>query len=322
MSIQDIATSTQLTDDEYLPIWTALMETARGRSFLREFARRTRSAETRTLLDAVQKLEHALLDARQEATPSPAASHAPAATGAAAGSRGGETARLQAAIAQAVPALEYAARIGARARADLQASVDDIQAAANTLRPLIDGQLDDHAAANARHACDSIDARVLDMDEIIAVQQLGDEQAINATATLAELVTAQPPAGAAMSGEPARRPAPRAAAPQTSTVQAAPVTAGAGRVSADLASSGLASAGIASAGRAGAEHAGVSRAHPATPAAPRPVAARPQPVAHAASATGQGHGENPAIQKLIQEITARLLNDQDIAPSTPGRARR
>lgn len=317
MSIQDIATSTQLTDDEYLPIWTALMETARGRGFLREFARRTRSAETRTLLDAVQKLEHALLDARQEAALSPAAAHAPAAPQAAAALQGSETARLQAAIAQAVPALEYAARIGARARADLQASVDDIQAATNTLRPLIDGQLDDQAAANARRACDSIDAQVLDMDEIIAVQQLGDEQAINATAMLAELVTAQPPAGAAMAGEPARRPPPPAAAARTSTVQAAPVAVGAGRVS-----PGLASAGLASADLAGAEHGGVSPAHPARPAAPRPVATRPQPVAHAASATGQGHGENPAIQKLIQEITARLLNGQDIAPSTPGRARR
>ncbi|GHE56564.1 hypothetical protein GCM10019059_14850 [Camelimonas fluminis] len=304
MSIQDIATSTQLTDDEYLPIWTALMETARGRSFLREFARRTRSAETRTLLDAVQKLEHALLDARQEAPAAPARTP------------GGETARLQAAIAQAVPALEYAARIGARARADLQSSVDDIQAASNALRPLIDSQMDDHAAASARHVCDSIDARVLDMDEIIAVQQLGDEQAINATAALAELVTAAPQPGAAMAGaavagaavagaamadEPAQpRPASRAAAPRVSTAQGS------------------------------AAQVNTARTHrpTAAPASPKPAAApRPQPVRHAPpphepAAAQPGHAEHPAVQKLIQEITSRLLNGQDIAPSAPSRARR
>ena len=299
MSIQDIATSTQLTDDEYLPIWTALMETARGRSFLREFARRTRSAETRTLLDAVQKLEHALLDARQEAPAAPARTP------------GGETARLQAAIAQAVPALEYAARIGARARADLQSSVDDIQAASNALRPLIDSQMDDHAAASARHLCDSIDARVLDMDEIIAVQQLGDEQAINATAALADLVTAAPQPGAAMAGaavagaamadEPAQpRPASRAAAPRVSTAQ-----------------------GSAAQGN-------TARTHRPTvaPASPKPATApRPQPVRHAPpphepAAAQPGHAEHPAVQKLIQEITSRLLNGQDIAPSAPSRARR
>jgi len=299
MSIQDIATSTQLTDDEYLPIWTALMETARGRSFLREFARRTRSAETRTLLDAVQKLEHALLDARQEAPAAPARTP------------GGETACLQAAIAQAVPALEYAARIGARARADLQSSVDDIQAASNALRPLIDSQMDDHAAASARHLCDSIDARVLDMDEIIAVQQLGDEQAINATAALAELVTAAPQPGAAMAGaavagaamadEPAQpRPASRAAAPRVSTAQ-----------------------GSAAQGN-------TARTHRPTvaPASPKPATApRPQPVRHAPpphepAAAQPEHAEHPAVQKLIQEITSRLLNGQDIAPSAPSRARR
>ena len=299
MSIQDIATSTQLTDDEYLPIWTALMETARGRSFLREFARRTRSSETRTLLDAVQKLEHALLDARQEAPAAPARTP------------GGETACLQAAIAQAVPALEYAARIGARARADLQSSVDDIQAASNALRPLIDSQMDDHAAASARHLCDSIDARVLDMDEIIAVQQLGDEQAINATAALAELVTAAPQPGAAMAGaamagaamadEPAQpRPASRAAAPRVSTAQ-----------------------GSAAQGN-------TARTHRPTvaPASPKPATApRPQPVRHAPpphepAAAQPGHAEHPAVQKLIQEITSRLLNGQDIAPSAPSRARR
>ncbi len=293
MSIQDIATSAQLTDDEYLPIWTALMETARGRSFLREFARRTRASETRTLLDAVQKLEHALLAERQGAAATPDADD--------------ETRRLQAAITLAVPALEYAARIGVRARADLQAAVDDIQAASNALRPLIDSGMDDDDAARARRACDSIDARVLDMDEIIAVQQLGDEQAVNATAALAELVTAAPQDNAATPDAPAmrRQPAPGSAHahPHAIGSQARATPAG-----------GL----------------------PTTTAAPKPAAPKstglkstapaPRPVRHEAPA---GHDQeahhqeaHPAVQKLIQEITARLLNGEDMRPAAPGQARR
>lgn len=272
MTLQNIATSTQLTDDEYLPIWTALMETSRGRCFLREFARRTRASETRTLLDAVQKLENALLDARNDApAPQPTA---------ASQTDNRSNSDLQAAIAQAVPALEYAARIGARARADLQEAADDIQIAVNALRPL----LEDHAAATARNACDRIDARILDIDEIVAVQQLGDDQAAAATSALAELVTAAP-----------RREAP---AFQAEAMQSGARTRPARAVD-----------------TARARTAPDFRAASGTPAPQRPRSASPSP----ANAAPSDPSDNPAVQKLIQEITSRLLNNNGIGPVTSGR---
>lgn len=280
MTLQNIATSTQLTDDEYLPIWTALMETSRGRCFLREFARRTRASETRTLLDAVQKLESALLDARDD-TRDDTRQDAPAAgTMAASQADSQSLGDLQAAVAQAVPALEYAARIGARARADLQEAADDIQIAVNALRPL----LEDHDAATARSACDRIDARIVDIDEIVAVQQLGDDQAATATSALAELVTATPRHGAPafqaearQSGAPAR-PARAVDTPRVRTgVNAGPATG--------------------------------------TPAPQRPRSAS----ASTANAAPSDHSDNPAVQKLIQEITSRLLNNNGIGPAAPGR---
>lgn len=47
-------------DDEYDAIEAAVMETERGRWFLREFARRTRATETAALLAAIDRLENAM----------------------------------------------------------------------------------------------------------------------------------------------------------------------------------------------------------------------------------------------------------------------
>jgi hypothetical protein len=47
-------------DDEYDAIEAAVMETERGRWFLREFARRTRANETAALLAAIDRLENAM----------------------------------------------------------------------------------------------------------------------------------------------------------------------------------------------------------------------------------------------------------------------
>ncbi len=49
---------TPLRDEDYEAIEAAVMETARGRWFLAEFAIRNRSADTRILLDAIQRLEN------------------------------------------------------------------------------------------------------------------------------------------------------------------------------------------------------------------------------------------------------------------------
>src|SRR3990170_3708177 len=49
-----------LSDSDYETIAGAVEETVRGRWFLAEFARRTRQADTRLVLDAIARLEHAL----------------------------------------------------------------------------------------------------------------------------------------------------------------------------------------------------------------------------------------------------------------------
>lgn len=49
-----------VSDADYEAIEAAIMETARGRWFLLEYARRNRNADTRTLLSAINRLESAL----------------------------------------------------------------------------------------------------------------------------------------------------------------------------------------------------------------------------------------------------------------------
>lgn len=49
-----------LPEEDYEAIESAVMETARGRWFLAEYARRNRSADTTMLLDAIKRLENAL----------------------------------------------------------------------------------------------------------------------------------------------------------------------------------------------------------------------------------------------------------------------
>jgi hypothetical protein len=69
------------TDSDYDSILAAVMETARGRWFLHEYARRNRSAETGALLAAIGRIE-ALLESRDdtpEGTEQPASLDTPAA---------------------------------------------------------------------------------------------------------------------------------------------------------------------------------------------------------------------------------------------------
>jgi hypothetical protein len=53
-----------LSDSDYDAIEAAVMETARGRWFLAEFARRNRHADTRMLLDALARLETVIREER------------------------------------------------------------------------------------------------------------------------------------------------------------------------------------------------------------------------------------------------------------------
>ena len=59
-----------MTDVDYETIEAAVTETVRGRWFLKEFARRLRGAEVKTMLDAMNRLE-TLVVAKQTALPPP-----------------------------------------------------------------------------------------------------------------------------------------------------------------------------------------------------------------------------------------------------------
>src|SRR5689334_13106433 len=50
----------ELSEDDYSAIEAAVMETARGRWFLAEFARRNRNSDTETVLSAIERLEQAV----------------------------------------------------------------------------------------------------------------------------------------------------------------------------------------------------------------------------------------------------------------------
>lgn len=58
-----------LSDSDYASILRALEETARGRSFLREFARRSRAMDTDTLLSAIGRIEGLLITRSLEPLP-------------------------------------------------------------------------------------------------------------------------------------------------------------------------------------------------------------------------------------------------------------
>jgi cell division septum initiation protein DivIVA len=60
---------TGIVPEDYERIEAAVMETARGRWFLMEFARRQRSAETATLLEAIARLENRVASLAQESAP-------------------------------------------------------------------------------------------------------------------------------------------------------------------------------------------------------------------------------------------------------------
>lgn len=67
--------SVSLTESDYETIEAAVMETARGRWFLAEYAQRNRNADTKLVLEAIQKLQRSVLGA--ETAPAVAAPEKP-----------------------------------------------------------------------------------------------------------------------------------------------------------------------------------------------------------------------------------------------------
>ena len=65
------ARAVQPSEEDYAAISEAFMETARGRWFLAEYAKRNRNADTRLVLDAVARLEESIAAQKQAAAPPP-----------------------------------------------------------------------------------------------------------------------------------------------------------------------------------------------------------------------------------------------------------
>ena len=63
------ASAAQPSEEDYEAIREAFMETARGRWFLTEYAKRNRNADTRMVLDAVSRIEETLADQRRRPSP-------------------------------------------------------------------------------------------------------------------------------------------------------------------------------------------------------------------------------------------------------------
>ena len=59
--MQPVSPQPLLSEEDYRAIEAAVMETARGRWFLAEFARRNRQADTAMLLGAIARLERAIM---------------------------------------------------------------------------------------------------------------------------------------------------------------------------------------------------------------------------------------------------------------------
>lgn len=62
------ARATQPREEDYAAISEAFMETSRGRWFLTEYAKRNRNADTRMVLDAVERIEASLAKQREESS--------------------------------------------------------------------------------------------------------------------------------------------------------------------------------------------------------------------------------------------------------------
>ncbi|MDI1263501.1 MAG: hypothetical protein PS018_09615 [bacterium] len=69
------ARAAQPSDEDYAAISEAFMETSRGRWFLTEYAKRNRNADTRMVLDAVERIEKSLAAQKEEGLRQEAALH-------------------------------------------------------------------------------------------------------------------------------------------------------------------------------------------------------------------------------------------------------
>jgi hypothetical protein len=168
--MSDARSLTPLSEVDYETIAGAVMETARGRWFLAEFARRNRQADTEMVLGAIQRLER--LCTVQSAGMESALGFTDAARA---------IAELRedldrAGVGQSEPALRLSARIHEAANRILTAA-EAIQEAAWTLRE----------SGSDRALCDSLDRRATEIYTATTTVEAGADQIEKLADTVAML---------------------------------------------------------------------------------------------------------------------------------------
>ncbi|TAK48873.1 MAG: hypothetical protein EPO23_05280 [Xanthobacteraceae bacterium] len=277
------ARATEPGEADYAAICEAFMETARGRWFLGEYARRNRNADTRMVLDAVARIEETL--ARQKRAPAPDRADAIAATV--------MEARRRAMAALATDDAEQAQRAirnAAQMIRDMSWTLRECGADARVCN-LLDAQV---AAIDG--GCDRHGTPLLRHDSMIAVF---DELA----AKLQALVRGEPAAEAAA--------APTPEPPPALTPHADPLSAGVPEADADV------YAGMSKPTAAPAD-AGINAVEIVADAAADVLADRaPEPVMQAAEPVAVADAARPATEEVAspapRSLGAALLNSGVIA---------
>jgi hypothetical protein len=202
---------TPITEQEYEAIEAAVMETARGRWFLSEFGRRNRHADTGVLLDAIGRLESAVVgdrgaggverirfDLAEMARAIARTKSEIAAIQAPGQGRGQDSSHLSGAS----EALDGIVRTTERATSDILGAAEHVQEVAWTLRE-----------AGASHAsCDELDRRATEIYTACSFQDLTAQRTTRIVNTLRYLETRIVAMMEIWGGEDAAPPAPPEAA--------------------------------------------------------------------------------------------------------------
>jgi chemotaxis protein CheZ len=153
--------------EAYAAIEDALVATPRGRWFLAEYARRNRTAETEMLLEAIAKLEAAVLKPQQKAAPCGVFAELVDMSEAIARTRR-EIAQIRPPfqfdkqLVSATEELDHIVEATEKATSDILAAAEDIQEVAWTL----------HARGTDVELCDKIDQRATDIYTACSFQDI------------------------------------------------------------------------------------------------------------------------------------------------------
>lgn len=165
---------------DYEAIEEALMQSARGRWFLTEYARRNQGDETRKLLDAIDKLKAAVLRPRKD-TPSDHVRRDLIEMAEAISRTRREIAAMRLPDQQKSQLIHATAQLGAiveateKATSDILAATEDIQESAWELR---------EKGVQDTDACDRIDQRAVDIYTACSFQDLTGQRTAKVVETL------------------------------------------------------------------------------------------------------------------------------------------